>query len=402
MNAPRAIVVVGASAAGLAAVEGLRRSGFDGRLVLVGQEKHFPYDRPPLSKQLLAGDWTAERLLLRSPEVYDDLEVEVHLGVRARGLDPACREVHLETGDPIRYDGLVVATGVRPRRLRGSDGIEGVHVLRTLDDALALKKSLSERPRLAIVGGGFIGAEAAAVARGLGCEVTMVTDQEVPLADAVGPGIGAMLTDVHREHGVSVVTGAPVECVVTDGRHATGVRLADGRTIEAGAVVVGIGARPNIEWLAASGIPVGDGVECDTTLHAGGNVWAAGDVASWPDPVSGERLRVEHRTNASEQGLAVARNILAGPEAATPFVTVPYVWSDQYNLKIQIHGRTRGADRMRVVEGSIEERKFTALYGRQGRVTAALGVNMVRPLRSLRALVASHAAWDEALTGAAA
>ncbi|MGW0808927.1 NAD(P)/FAD-dependent oxidoreductase [Nonomuraea sp. NPDC002799] len=402
MSALRTVVVVGASAAGLAAVEGLRRSGFDGRLVLVGEEKHLPYDRPPLSKQLLAGDWTAERLLLRSPEVYDDLGVEVRLGVRARGLDVDCREVHLDSGDPVHYDDLIVATGVRPRRLPGSDGIEGVHVLRTLDDALALQESLNSRRPLVIVGGGFIGAEAAAVARGLGRAVTMVTDQEVPLADAVGPGIGAMLTDVHREHGVSVVTGARVESVVADGRRATGVRLADGRTIEAGAVLVGIGARPNIEWLAGSGIPVGDGVECDATLHAGGNVWAAGDVASWPDPATGERLRVEHRTNASEQGLAVARNILAGPEAATPFVTVPYVWSDQYDRKIQIYGRTRGADRMRVVEGSIEERRFTALYGRQGHVTAALGVNMIRPLRALRALVASRAAWDDALTDAAA
>ncbi|UIX29251.1 NAD(P)/FAD-dependent oxidoreductase [Streptomyces sp. GQFP] len=395
MTAPRRVVIVGASAAGLAAAEGLRRAGYDGRLVLVGEERHYPYDRPPLSKQLLSGDWPAERLLLRPPEAYGDLDVEVRLGARARALDTAAREVELDGGhEPLAYDALVVATGVRARTLPGAEGVEGVHVLRTLDDAVALGDALARRPHLVIVGGGFIGAEAAAVAVGLGCEVTLVTDQAVPLADAVGADVGGMLTDLHREHGVRMETGALVEGVVTDGGRATGVRLTDGRTLPADAVLIGIGTRPNVEWLAGSGIPVGNGVQCDATLHAGRGVWAAGDVASWPDPVTGERLRIEHRTNASEQGLAVARNIIAGPEAATAFTSVPYVWSDQYDLKIQIHGRTRGADRMRMVEGSLEQRKFTALYARGAQVTAALGVNMVRPLRALRPLVADRADWE--------
>lgn len=398
MSDSPAVVVVGASAAGLAAAEGLRRLGFDGRVTLVGEEEYLPYDRPPLSKQLLSGDWDAGRLQLRSPDTYTSLNLDTRLSTRAVSLDADARKVTLSTGELLPYDALVVATGLRARTLPGTDGIDGVHVLRTLGDALALRTSLSTGPHLVVVGGGFVGAEAAAVARSLGCEVTLVTDQAVPLADTVGPAVGAVLTDLHQRHGVRLETGALVEAVLHDGRRATGVRLSDGRALDAGAVVVGIGARPNVEWLSGSGVPVGNGVECDATLYAGRGVWAAGDVASWPDAATGERVRVEHRTNAAEQGLAVARNILAGTDAATPFTTVPYVWSDQYNLKVQIHGRTRGADDIRVVEGSLAEERFTALYARDGRVCAALGINMVRPLRALRPLVAARTAWADALT----
>ncbi|MFE2375225.1 NAD(P)/FAD-dependent oxidoreductase [Streptomyces sp. NPDC059398] len=395
MSVPRRVVVVGASAAGLAAAEGLRRSGYEGGLVLVGEEGHLPYDRPPLSKQLLAGEWGAERVRLRTEEALAELDIGLRSGTRALALDPAAREIGTD-GGTIGYDALVIATGVRPRVLPGTEGVAGVHVLRTLDDATALRESLSGRPHLVIVGGGFIGAEAAAVAREAGCEVTLVTDGAVPLADAVGHAIGSMLTELHQENGVRTVTGALVESVVTEGGRATGVRLSDGRTLAADAVLVGIGARPNTEWLAGSGLRLGNGVECDATLRAADHIWAAGDVASWPDLVTGERLRIEHRTNASEQGLAVARNILAG-EAATAFTTVPYVWSDQYGLKIQMYGRTRSADLVHIVEGSLAERKFTALLARGGQVCGAVGVNMVRPLRALRPLVAARTPWAEAL-----
>ncbi|OON83060.1 FAD-dependent oxidoreductase [Streptomyces tsukubensis] len=390
------MVVVGASAAGLAAAEGLRRSGYAGSLVLVGEEEHLPYDRPPLSKQLLAGDWDIDRVRLRAPDAYEALDMEVRLHSRAASLEAGAHTLRLDSGEEIGYDAAVVATGVRPRVLPGTEGVAGVHVLRTLEDALALKASLANRPRVVIVGGGFIGAEAAAVARRLECEVTLVTDQAVPMADALGVEIGSMLTALHQRHGVRIVTGALVESVTTEDGRATGVRLADGRTVPGDSVVVGIGTLPNTEWLAGSGIPLGNGVECDATLHAGNDVWAAGDVASWPDPVTGERLRIEHRTNAGEQGLAVARNLLAGSDA-TPFTTVPYVWSDQYDLKIQIYGRTRGADQVHIAEGSVEEGKFTALYARGGRVVAAVGANMVRPLRALRPLVAAHTEWETAL-----
>jgi 3-phenylpropionate/trans-cinnamate dioxygenase ferredoxin reductase subunit len=392
-------VIVGAGSAGLAAAEGLRRGGFIGRVTLIGDEPHIPYDRPPLSKQFLAGEWDLGQLRLRQPETYAASDVDLRTGVTATALDTGNREVVLTDGSRESYDEVVIATGVRARALPGTEHLPGVHVLRTLDDAIGLQAAMKGRPRLVIVGGGFIGAEAAYVARKLGCEVTMVTDRLVPLADAVGDDVGGMLTQLHQEHGVRIEADVLVEGVVTDGSRATGVRLADGRTLPAEAVIVGIGARPNVEWLSGSGVPVGNGVECDERLYAGNGVWAAGDVASWTDPDSGERLRIEHRTNAAEQGLAVARNILAGPDAATPFRTVPYVWSDQYDLKVQIHGRTRGADRVHIVEGSLTQRKFTALYGREGRVTAALGVNMMRPLRALRPFVAERADWDTTLAG---
>ncbi|MDX3853400.1 NAD(P)/FAD-dependent oxidoreductase [Streptomyces sp. AK02-01A] len=393
-GAPSRIVVVGASAAGLSVVEGLRREGYTGRLTLVGEEAHLPYDRPPLSKQLLSGEWEAERLQLRASGAVNALDLDLRLGTAAVSLDTGAGEVALADGSRVGYDALAVATGTRARRLRGTDGISGVHVLRTLEDALALREDLAAKPHLVVVGGGFVGAETAAVARGLGCEVTLVTDTAQPMGDALGDGLGTMLRAVHTEHGVRLMTGALVDHVLTAGGRATGVRLVDGRTIAADTVLVGIGAQPNVEWLADSGVPVSDGVVCDATLHAGSGVWAAGDVASWPHPLTGEPVRVEHRTNAAEQGLAVARNMLAGPERATPFETVPYVWTDQYDLKIQIYGRTRGADDVRIVEGGLAERRLVAVYGKNGRVCAAVGINMARALRSYRPQVAEATTID--------
>lgn len=395
MTEPEDVVVVGASAAGLATVEGLRRLGFTGRLTLIGEEADAPYDRPPLSKQLLSGTWEPERLRLRPPETLDALDLDLRLGERAVALDTARRRIVLAGGERVGYGHAVVATGVRARRLPGAGECEGVHVLRTLRDALDLRAELGPGRRLVVVGGGFIGAEAAAVARQLGCEVTLVTDTAVPMSEALGAEVGGMLALVHAEHGVRLEPDSLVEEVVAQDGRARGVRLADGRTLEADALLVGIGARPNVEWLADSGVPVGDGVECDATLCAGNGVWAAGDVASWPDEATGRRLRIEHRTNAGEQGLAVARNILAGRDAALPFTTVPYVWSDQYDLKIQIYGQTRGADEFLLVDGDLSECRFTALYGAKGQVCAALGVNMARPVRALRPLVVARTPWAE-------
>ncbi|MFF1687865.1 NAD(P)/FAD-dependent oxidoreductase [Streptomyces sp. NPDC058254] len=398
-TAPSRIAVVGASAAGLSVVEGLRREGYTGSLTLIGEESHLPYDRPPLSKQLLSGAWDTDRLRLRGEGDIAALDLQLRLGQPAIALDSAAGQVTLADGSLVGYHTLVVATGTRARRLPGAESMDGVHVLRTLEDALALREALAARPHLVVVGGGFVGAEAAAVARGLGCEVTLVTDTAQPMGDALGDELGALLRTVHHEHGVRIDTGARVDQVLTDGGRARGVRLADGRALAADAVLVGIGAQPNTEWLTGSGVPLGNGVECDATLYAGSGVWAAGDVACWLDARTGEPRRIEHRTNAAEQGLADARNILAGPEHATPFDPVPYVWSDQYDLKIQIYGRTHGADEVRIVEGSTAERKLVALYGRNGRTCAAVGINMARALRGYRAQVAAAAPL---LTGSAA
>ncbi|WP_217567262.1 NAD(P)/FAD-dependent oxidoreductase [Streptomyces sp. GbtcB7] len=401
MNAPARVVVVGASAAGLSVAEGLRREGFTGRVTLIGEEEHLPYDRPPLSKQLLSGHWDAGRLLLRAPEAVEALGLDLRLGVRTMALDTRNREVALSDGTRVGYDTLVAATGVAARRLPGTEGVAGVHVLRTLEDALAFREVLRAKPRLVVVGSEFVGAEAAAVARELGAEVTMVSNAAVPLADTLGHRLGTMLGRVHREHGVRIEPGVLVEGVVSGGGRASGVRLADGRVLDADAVLVGIGARPNTAWLAGSGVPVGNGVECDQTLYAGSGVWAAGDIACWPHPRTGRPTRVEHRTNAAEQGLAVARNILAGPEAARPFAPVPYVWSDQYDLKIQIHGTTRGADEVRIVEGSPADRRLIALYRKDAQVCGVVGVNLPRAVRAYRTLVAEAADWPGSAPAAA-
>ncbi|MFF0107329.1 NAD(P)/FAD-dependent oxidoreductase [Streptomyces hirsutus] len=390
----RRIVVVGASAAGLAAAETLRRAGHDGPLTLVGDEPHAPYDRPPLSKQILSGTWPAGRLPLRRDEDLDALDLDLRWGTAATGLDLADRAVRLADGSRVPYDGLIVATGVRPRRLPG----EGAHVLRTLDDALALRDVLTPGTRLVVVGAGFLGAEAAAVARGLGVHVTLLEPSPVPLAHAVGTEVGGMLSRVHLEHGVELRTSVTVTEVVEDG-----VRLADGEVVEADEILVAVGSLPNTGWLADSGLALGDGVVCDEYCEAAPGVYAAGDVARWYNPLFGTSMRIEHRTNAAEQGMAAARNLLAPPEARTPFAPVPYFWSDQYGLRIQAYGCLRGHDEVAVVDGDMAERRFVAAYRRGGRLTGALAVGMPPGVvRAWRKAVADGTAWHEAVRDEAA
>jgi NADPH-dependent 2,4-dienoyl-CoA reductase/sulfur reductase-like enzyme len=371
------IVVAGASAAGLAAAETLRREGFAGTLTLIGEEPFLPYDRPPLSKQVLAGHWDAERITLRTREQLAGLRLDLRLGVRAIGLDAGARTLRLDDGTTIGFDGLIVATGVRPRALPGA----GARFLRTLKDALEWRESLRPGTRLTIVGAGFLGAECAAVARGLGCEVVLLEPAPVPLGHAVGDAVGRVLSGIHREHGVDLRTGVTVAEVV-DG----GVLLADGMMVESDEVLVAIGSRPNTEWLTGSGLRLDDGVVCDEFCAAGPGIYAAGDVARWRNPLFGVDMRVEHRTNAAEQGLAAARNLLG---AARPFAPVPYFWSDQYDLKIHAYGYLRGHDTVEIVEGSLDERRFLAAYRTNGRLTGALAVGMPpKALRPWRQLIA--------------
>ncbi|MFE9646312.1 NAD(P)/FAD-dependent oxidoreductase [Streptomyces sp. NPDC006365] len=386
------IVVVGASAAGLAAAETLRREGYDGTLTLIGDEPHPPYDRPPLSKQILSGEWTAGRLPLRPYDDLGALRLDLRLGLAATGLDVADRTVGLADGSRVPYDGLIVATGVRPRRLPG----EGAHVLRTLDDALALRDRLKPRSRLVVVGAGFLGAEAAAVARDLGAEVTLLEPAPVPLAHAVGTEIGQLLSRAHLDRGVELRTGVTVTEVTE-----VGVRLGDGEVVEADEILVAIGSQPNTEWLADSGLGVGDGVLCDKYCAAAGGVYAAGDVARWYNPLFGTSMRIEHRTNAAEQGMAAARNLLAAPQARKPFAPVPYFWSDQYDMKIQAYGYLRGQDEVTVVDGELAERRFIAAYRTGERLTGALAVGMPpKAVRARRQAVASGADWRDAVTAA--
>ncbi len=395
---PRRIVVVGASAAGLAAAETLRRDGFDGALTLIGDEPGVPYDRPPLSKQILRGDWQPDRIALRTPEALDALGLDLRLGVRATGLDLAERTVALSGGGSVAYDGLVIATGVRPRRLPGDTGaLTGVHVLRTLHDATALRERLAAGRRLVVVGAGFLGAEAAAVARGLGAQVTLVEPAPVPLAHAVGEEIGRVLARAHQDHGVALRAGSAVAGLVTDAGRAVGVRLGDASVLPADDILVAIGSRPNTEWLEGSGLTLGDGLVCDRFSAAAPGVYGAGDVARWYNPLFGTTMRIEHRTNAAEQGMAAVRNLLR-PDAPLPYAPVPYFWSDQYDMKVQAYGHLRGHEELAVVEGSLVERRFLAAYRTGDRLAGVLGIGMPpRAIRPWRAAVAAGAGWRQAV-----
>jgi NADPH-dependent 2,4-dienoyl-CoA reductase/sulfur reductase-like enzyme len=381
----RRVLVVGASAAGLAAAETLRREGYEGEVTLLGDELHPPYDRPPLSKQILAGEWETDRIALRTEEHLAGLRLDLRLGAEATGLDLDTREVRLADGTSVGYDALVIATGVRPRRLPG----EGAHVLRTLGDALALRENLGPGTRLVVVGAGFLGAEAAAVARGLGAEVTALEPAPVPLAHAVGAEVGAVLAQAHVDHGVDLRTGVAVVSATRGG-----VQLASGELIAADEVLVAIGAQPNTEWLEGSGLTIDNGVLCDQYCAAAPGVYAAGDVARWHNPLFDAEMRIEHRTNAAEQGMAAARNLLH-PDSAKPFAPVPYFWSDQYDMKIQAYGYLRGHEEIAVVEGNYTDRRFLVAYRSGDRVAGVLGVGISPKLiRPWRQAIATRAPWS--------
>jgi NADPH-dependent 2,4-dienoyl-CoA reductase/sulfur reductase-like enzyme len=417
------IVVVGASLAGVQAADTLREQGFEGRVVLVGAEPHLPYDRPPLSKELLAGTSTPEDALLRPADHFDKRGIDLVLETTATSLDLHRRVVHLADagGDTaaLAFDGLVVATGAAPRHLRGTgrptgsgsglstgsgpgSSLEGVHVLRTLDDCLAISAALDTSPRVVVVGAGFIGAEVAATCRGRGLDVTVVEALPVPLAKAVGPAVGAALAELHRDNGVALRTGVGVAALEGAGRLER-VVLADGSAIEADLVVVGVGVAPRTAWLEDSGLTLDDGLVCDAACVAAPGVVAAGDVARWDNQLFGGLMRVEHWTNAVEQGAAAATSLLAAAAGHEPpaFAPVPYFWSDQYGRRIQYVGASRPEDEMVVVDGSLDQRRFVAIYGRDGRIVAALAVGRARHLMAYRRMIAARGAWDAALKHAA-
>ncbi|MGK5531146.1 NAD(P)/FAD-dependent oxidoreductase [Streptomyces sp. URMC 129] len=394
----RSITVVGASLAGLSTVRALRAEGFDGDIVVVGEERHAPYDRPPLSKDFLKGDLAADALALGDADEYEDLEARWLLGERAVRLDPAARSVTLAGGRELSTDGVVIATGARPRTLPGTDGLAGVHTLRTLDDAQALRAELLDGlPRVVVIGAGFIGAEVASTAHRLGLHVTVVEALDVPLERQLGPEMGLACSSLHSDHGVRLLCGAGVAGLTGDGR-VTGVRLADGRLLPADIVVVGVGVRPATDWLSGSGVQVDDGVVCDAGSATGvPHVVAVGDVARRPHPFTGRHARIEHWSNAVEQARTAARTLLTGVSAPGP-VTAPYFWSDQYQVRIQFAGHVAPGDRPELLDGDVDSRCFTAVYRREGFPVAVLAMNQPKSFNRLRrtltpaAAVAAHPA----------
>ncbi|MDH6128107.1 FAD-dependent oxidoreductase [Kitasatospora sp. GP82] len=382
---PRHVVIAGASAAGLTAAETLRREGYNGHLTLIGDEPHLPYDRPPLSKQVLAGIWPPTRTALRSPDDHTRLDADLLLGRRATALHPSRRIIEVDYGEHIEYDALIIATGVTPRHLPQGHDLTGVHVLRTLDDAHRLRTHLLQRPRLAVVGAGFTGAEVAATACGLGLDVTLICRGPAPLAERLGGDIAHLVGQLHTDHGVRLRTGVGATSLVASHGRVAGLTLTDGTLVEADAVVVAIGSTPATDWLRTSGLDITDGVACDAYCQAAPGIYAAGDVARWHHPQLDAPIRLEHRTNATDQAITAARNLLGAHE---PYAPVPYFWTDQYDTKIQAHGICTPGAQITVVHGDPAQRSFVALYSHDGRVTGALGWNSPRELRPYRELVA--------------
>lgn len=365
---------------------------------MIGDEPHRPYDRPPLTKQFLAGEWDEERLTFPAAN-SPDLDAQWQLGVAASALDVNRRLITLSDGTVFVADGIVLACGASPRRLPNTESMAGVHVLRTIGDASDLRADLNDGPcHVVVVGAGFIGAEAAATMRRLGHEVTLVEPLEAPLARVLGPRVGQVFADMHRDEGVDVRLGVGVESLEADGQgRVARVFLSDGTTVDASVVVAGIGVIPNTAWLADSGLTIDNGIVCDATCHGAPDIVVAGDIARWPNPVfDNELMRIEHWDHAFGQAEHAAASLLAGNDAE-PFATVPWFWSDQYDHKVQLAGRVGPEDEIVVVDGSLDERRFVVLYGRAGRLVGVLGMGRPRHVIQLRPKIAQRISFQEAL-----
>jgi len=381
---PDRVVVVGASVAGVAVARGLRAEGYERELVLIGDEEDWPYDRPPLSKQLLTGEWDADRTRILTPEQADELELDVRLGDAAVALDTAAKEVVL-AGSRVGYDACVIATGASARSSPWPER-PGVHLLRTLKDAVGIRESLLGGGHVAVVGGGFIGAEVASSARAVGLETTVIDPFELPMERVVGATAARLFTDLAARQGVALRLGHGVEAIEGTAGDLT-LHLSDGHTVEAATAVIGIGAVPNDRWLASSGLLVANGVVCDELCRAVGadGVYAAGDVARWHHPGERAEVRVEHWTNAVDQAGCVAHN-LAHPDDPRPYAPSPYVWSDQHGWKFQIAGHPEQGSELELVGDLEGDRPRAAfLFGDpDGRLVGAVTVNWARALAACR------------------
>ncbi|MFJ2668158.1 NAD(P)/FAD-dependent oxidoreductase [Nocardia fluminea] len=396
------LVVVGASLAGLRAVEAVRTAGYSGSITLIGAEGLLPYDRPPLSKKVLDPGPSPESTQFRTQEILgDQLGVELVLGTAASSIDTSERVIVV--GDRrIDYTAAVIATGADARRLPGqTDSLGGVHVLRTQDDARAVRSALDAGARTVVIGAGFIGSEVASAARKRGLAATVVEALPTPLTRSVGSELGAALTRIHTAHGTEVLCGAAVSGIEGESGHVRRVHLADGTVLDADLVVVGIGTVPATDWLNGSGVAIDNGVRCDQFLATtAAGVYAAGDVANWHNPLFERSMRIEHWTSAAEQGARAALNAL-DPSAAQPYSTVPYFWSDWYEHRIQFVGVPAG-DGHEVVSGALDSNHFVVLYRDGDLLSAALTLNGQRHIMKYRNLINRRVTFDEALAFARA
>ncbi len=392
------VVVVGAGLGGLRTVESLRAQGFSGRISLVGDEPHQPYDRPPLSKQILAGQWPEERAILHRGELAD-LDVSLHLGTSAVAVDGTA--VELNDGTRLRYDALVAATGLRPRRLPVQPDHPELHVLRTLEDCRGLRDSRSRARSLLVVGAGFIGAEVAATARTAGLEVTMLEALPVPFARVLGEQMGQLCARLQTDNGVTLRCGVRLEDF-PDSNGGIAARLADGSIVRADCGVVGVGTVVDGRWLAGLGVSAEGGLPCDAggLVEGTSSVFAVGDIAAWRHPTVGDRPRIEHWTSATEQAAVVAQRI-AGREITRQADAVPYFWSDQYGLTLQLVGRCDRATSVEVLHDPGVIKGTVAGYFAGGALVAVLAFQAPRLLNRYRRLVAAGASEHEVRSTAA-
>jgi len=390
------IVIAGASLAGVRSIETLRQEGYDGEIVALSAENQMPYDRPPLSKQFLTGKWEEDHFSLRR-QGFEDLNVDWRLGLRATALDPSDKTIALSNGQSLHYGGLFIATGSSARSLPFGAGLAGVHRLRSLEDARALKADLAKAKRLVVIGAGFIGMEVAASARQLGLEVAVVEALPTPLLRGLGETLGKNIGQRFQDYGVSIHCGIGLKSFVGES-HVEGVELADGNRIDADVVLVGIGAGPVCEWLEDSGLQIANGIQCDATGATGlPDVVAAGDVACWLDPRRGEPVRYEHWTSAVEQSPVAARRLLAGEGQVDDLEPIPYVWSDLFDLRLSMMGEPSQGDEMHISHGELEGERFLALMGRDGRLVGAVGLKRPRQVNACRNLLAQGVSFADAV-----